>query len=107
MKKTLMIFALIFGFSAMVMSCKGDKKEQVEESEVIEKQADNKAEMAMAAKYQCPMDCEKGKTYDSPGKCPVCEMDLKELEKEGEHAHDDGATHEDHEEGHDSDENHN
>ena len=27
--------------------------------------------------YQCPMDCEHGKTYDKPGKCPVCEMDLE------------------------------
>jgi outer membrane biogenesis lipoprotein LolB len=30
-----------------------------------------------AAVYQCPMDCEKGKTYDKAGKCPVCEMDLE------------------------------
>lgn len=29
------------------------------------------------AVYQCPMDCEHGKTYDKPGKCPVCEMDLE------------------------------
>lgn len=28
-------------------------------------------------KYQCPMDCEKGKLYDQPGSCPVCKMDLK------------------------------
>lgn len=27
--------------------------------------------------YACPMDCEKGKTYNRPGKCPVCEMDLE------------------------------
>ena len=26
--------------------------------------------------YQCPMDCENGKTYDKPGKCAVCEMEL-------------------------------
>ncbi len=31
------------------------------------------------AQYQCPMNCEKGKTYDEPGKCPVCKMDLKEV----------------------------
>ncbi len=30
-----------------------------------------------AVKYQCPMDCEKGKLYDAPGSCPVCKMDLK------------------------------
>ena len=34
--------------------------------------------------YQCPMDCENGKTYDKEGICPVCEMDLKKVEKEGE-----------------------
>ena len=31
----------------------------------------------VAATYQCPMDCENGKTYDKAGKCPVCEMDLE------------------------------
>lgn len=31
----------------------------------------------VAAVYQCPMDCEKGKTYEKEGKCPVCGMDLE------------------------------
>ena len=31
------------------------------------------------ATYQCPMDCETGKTYEEAGACPVCKMDLKEL----------------------------
>ncbi|HKJ41736.1 MAG TPA: heavy metal-binding domain-containing protein [Sunxiuqinia sp.] len=26
--------------------------------------------------YQCPMKCEGDKTYDAPGKCPVCGMYL-------------------------------
>jgi hypothetical protein len=26
--------------------------------------------------YQCPMKCEGNKTYDAPGKCPVCNMHL-------------------------------
>ncbi|WP_428092463.1 heavy metal-binding domain-containing protein [Candidatus Pollutiaquabacter sp.] len=26
------------------------------------------------------MDCEKGKTYDKPGQCPVCNMDLVKKE---------------------------
>jgi len=30
-----------------------------------------------SVEYQCPMDCEKGKTYDKEGSCPVCKMDLK------------------------------
>lgn len=31
----------------------------------------------VAATYQCPMKCEGEKTYDKPGKCPKCGMDLK------------------------------
>ena len=34
------------------------------------------------AHYQCPMDCEDGKTYEEAGKCPVCEMDMEEVETE-------------------------
>lgn len=28
------------------------------------------------ARYQCPMNCEGNKTYNQPGKCPVCNMQL-------------------------------
>lgn len=31
-------------------------------------------------KYFCPMRCEKDKTYDHPGECPVCGMHLKKEE---------------------------
>ena len=31
-------------------------------------------------KYYCPMRCEGDKTYDEPGSCPVCGMDLKKEE---------------------------
>ncbi|MFZ1675697.1 MAG: acetolactate decarboxylase [Saprospiraceae bacterium] len=31
-------------------------------------------------RYQCPMKCEGEKTYDHPGACPVCGMDLEKLE---------------------------
>lgn len=31
--------------------------------------------------YQCPMICEGDKTYDEPGKCPICGMELKPLGK--------------------------
>jgi len=34
-----------------------------------------------AATYQCPMKCEGDKTYDKPGKCGVCGMDLEEVKK--------------------------
>lgn len=31
-------------------------------------------------RYYCPMHCEGDKTYDKPGECPVCGMDLKKEE---------------------------
>jgi Heavy metal binding domain len=39
------------------------------------------AESEKKVVYQCPMDCELGKTYEKPGKCPVCEMEMDKLEK--------------------------
>ena len=68
-------------------------KEVVEKvKEVEEKEAET--EMMAAAVYQCPMDCEKGKTYDKPGQCPVCKMDLKKQESEGDvDAHEEGDGH--------------
>ena len=65
----------------MFTSCKETKKEEVK-SEGIENHEGHghdhdKAEIALGDVYQCPMDCEKGKTYDKEGSCPVCKMDLK------------------------------
>ena len=37
------------------------------------------AAKAPAPRYACPMKCEGDKTYDKPGSCPVCKMDLKEV----------------------------
>ncbi len=31
------------------------------------------------ALYQCPMKCEGEKTYDKPGTCPICKMDLRQI----------------------------
>lgn len=43
-----------------------------------EKKADTKQEaVSEVIAYQCPMDCEDGKTYDQATSCPVCKMDLK------------------------------
>src|SRR5881394_1240332 len=32
---------------------------------------------ASLTKYYCPMRCEGEKTYEQPGRCPVCKMKLK------------------------------
>ncbi|HIN39671.1 MAG TPA: hypothetical protein EYM84_05310 [Flavobacteriales bacterium] len=32
--------------------------------------------------YQCPMDCEAGKTYKEPGSCAVCGMPIELVKEE-------------------------
>lgn len=39
------------------------------------------------AAYHCPMACEGEKTYDKPGSCPVCNMDLVAVSAEADHEH--------------------
>lgn len=93
MKKTLLMF--VFAMATLTMtSCKSEVQTETETAtkEVTESTAD------MAVTYACPMDCEKGKTYTEPGKCPVCEMDLVASTDAAE-SHE-GHDHDDHE-GHD------
>ena len=93
MKKIVLVFAAIIVIAAVFTSCKEAKKE-VKEEKVEAKEAKVEAKEAVAqAVYQCPMDCEDGKTYDKPGSCPVCKMDLKEKVAEKES----GEKHEGHE----------
>lgn len=87
MKKSLFVFAAIFSFAVLFTACKETKKEEVKEEVNIENHDNHdhsKSEMASNL-YQCPMDCEKGKTYEAVGSCPVCEMDLKAITSETEH----------------------
>ena len=94
MKKTILLLAVIFTGAIMLTSCKETKKEtktdvKVESHDNHEGHDHAKEEMASGDVYQCPMDCEKGKTYDKEGSCPVCKMDLKvnsKEQKEMEHA---------------------
>jgi multidrug efflux pump subunit AcrA (membrane-fusion protein) len=46
---------------------------------------------SLATKYSCPMKCEGEKTYDQPGRCPVCKMKLKEMPAEAAAAASGGA----------------
>ncbi|MDZ4759052.1 MAG: heavy metal-binding domain-containing protein [Bacteroidota bacterium] len=32
--------------------------------------------------YHCPMDCEGAKNYTKSGNCPVCKMELNEVEND-------------------------
>lgn len=70
-----MALVLVTG-GATLTSCTEESEETVTEQE-----ADGAEEAeATHVHYACPMDCEDGKTYEEPGSCPVCHMDLKEVE---------------------------
>jgi len=72
MKK--IVLAVVFGlFFVAFSNAQESKNKETWKVEV------NKVEFAADA-YQCPMDCEKGKTYAKPGSCPVCKMDLKKVD---------------------------
>ncbi|MDP3313205.1 heavy metal-binding domain-containing protein [Lutibacter sp.] len=87
MKNTIVLIAIIFSFSIVLTSCKDTKKVEAE-VENHDGHDHNSDEMAANEVYQCPMDCEKGKTYEEAGSCPVCKMDLKaNASEEGEIQH--------------------
>ncbi len=67
MKKTLFIICCILSFG--LTACKEDTAKNKSDADI---------------KYQCPMQCEGDKIYDEAGSCPVCKMDLKEIEIEKE-----------------------
>jgi hypothetical protein len=67
MKKILSALASRKHFAVPLISC----------SSSTEQKQDTDSPSQQASLYQCPMQCEGDKTYDKPGKCPVCGMDLK------------------------------
>ena len=90
MKKLILSIAVVAMIAFTVTSCKSDAKKDAEEvtTEVKKETEETKesGDMAMA-KYQCPMKCEGEKTYDKPGQCPTCKMDLKKMEAHSEEEH--------------------
>ncbi len=52
----------------LVLSCKNNTKDTINQKVTKENSS---------TVYQCPMNCEKGKSYTKKGKCPVCNMHLK------------------------------
>ena len=74
MTKSIFKFFAIALFAFSFAGCQNESEVQTETSTEI---------------YQCPMDCEDGKTYDKPGSCPVCKMDLTVVEPKVEYTEDD------------------
>ena len=82
MKKVIIVLAIVFTTNFILTSCKSEKKE-VKKEQVTS----DKTEVADKDVYQCPMKCEKEKTYDKEGKCPVCEMKLRKKKTENQDNH--------------------
>ena len=87
MKKSIILFAAIFSFAVLFTACKETKKEEVKEEVKVESHEghDHEEGEMSSSVYQCPMDCEKGKTYEVAGSCPVCEMDLVAISNDTAH----------------------
>ncbi len=70
----MLIASLALALSVMALNaCKHDhSKQNTQTTEAA----------APGTKYICPMNCEKGKTYDQPGTCPVCNMNLEPMKVE-------------------------
>src|SRR5690554_2624613 len=60
------------GGSYTIATLDDDKAEERHQQQKEER----RAQMPKGATYYCPMHCEGDKTYDEPGDCPVCGMDL-------------------------------
>lgn len=98
MKKAILMMAFAIA-TVSVVSC--DKKAKTESTTEHEGH-DHKAGDAHQLAYVCPMDCEKGKTYETAGKCPVCKMDLvnENLKKQTKSTEEEEHGHSHGEEGH-------
>ena len=102
MKKVILTSIVVLSIGIIAISCKENKKDAIEVIEVEDTTKNaivdstdvaNKDEMAMAT-YQCPMKCEVDKTYNKHGSCPVCKMDLKEIESDKEEEDHENHDHE-------------
>lgn len=68
MKKHVLTLSMVALFtSVLFISC---SSEQTTES----------TEQVAETSYYCPMKCEGDKTYNEPGSCPKCGMDLVEVD---------------------------
>jgi acetolactate decarboxylase len=63
--KHLFTIAILFSISVTQFACNNTNNKTTTKSKLL---------------YQCPMKCEDDKTYDTMGKCPVCEMDLEKID---------------------------
>jgi Cu2+-exporting ATPase len=74
MKKNIIKTIILSLLVIMIASCSNGQSEINSENKKQEEVSDKT--------YYCPMKCEGEKTYEEPGECPVCHMDLEESDTE-------------------------
>src|SRR5688572_11403563 len=77
MKNSARIIALLFSI-LLIAACNNEAKDKSGSDSTQTAATDDHKHS-----YRCPMNCEKGKTYNEPGKCPVCGMTLEHYDGEG------------------------
>jgi hypothetical protein len=93
MNRSIFSYLVLVSLMIFLGSCK-DKKEAVDGQEKPAVEAEASLEEIAHVEFQCPMDCEKGKTYEEQGNCPVCKMALKEKPvAAGEDSHEEEENH--------------
>ena len=70
--RTLMI---AIGFLPLLIACNNNSKSNATTTDTTIAKGDEHAHS-----FRCPMNCEKGKTYDKEGNCPVCGMKLEHFD---------------------------
>jgi len=88
MKKQIFALSVILLITLGMTSCGSKSSTQQTESPTTEQMAVDTSltpDESLAVVYQCPMKCEGEKTYDKPGKCPKCKMDLKDKDEHEGH----------------------
>ena len=74
MKKIFFVFTAVITAGIVAVSCNNNASAPKETATAETDTA------AHAHSYRCPMNCEKGKTYDKEGTCPVCGMKLEHFD---------------------------
>jgi ABC-type Zn2+ transport system substrate-binding protein/surface adhesin len=94
MKKTVLTVGIAMLFivgSATFIGCGNDENHEGDHHEHAEGEEHEHEAMEMNTEehshFQCSMKCEGDKTYEEDGDCPVCGMELVELDEDevGEH----------------------
>lgn len=80
LKSKIVMLGALMVFALLIVNCKENAKADKAPADNEKMEVVKDDELA-AATYQCPMQCEGDKTYDEPGECPICKMDLKEVKK--------------------------